>query len=1078
MIRRSLLEHARRQWRTTHRLITRHRMVTHTDMGRQLVRGLDMHSGYAYATPLFSTRIGANVPPAAVDWDVDEQDRAMTESGQEFVQPTVQLPDEIALAPETPDLPTPDVSAPRVDPLVELVRRVRGQAPPEPVTPSAPSVPNAPQPAVDPLVEAVLRARGQAAAEPVESREPLAIQPAVDPLVEAVRQARGQTTRSEPAPRPLADVPQPASVTPAEPVSTNLLPATDDSRAARLSALRRRQPLGTRIVELPTGEQASDSTQPSRPATLSAPEKAAVPPTATPRIAEQERVLPTSFTTSAEVGAQTSQADPREESQSNTLAIEPDVLVEHGTSEPQLVDEPSNTSAENGNSTPKLPSSATPDWVDRLAKAARDQIVKPTHNTPLVDVETSSPALLPSEPPAVPAPRSTAPLSQVAVPPARGDALASTLASVPADIPTMRVSADTAGTMSAERVDVPIAPPSSEAVPSPAAALPPVVVVPEHGASPTTLLPVQPVADSARVQLAPSEGTPSDTGTTSVDAPVVHAEDATVGVGASETAIKAPADARQLEIPVEDSVLSTPGAADQGLVREEALPISTDHSAQVWAARLAQAAGLPEPIAEQSLDHVPLPFVAPATLADSNTSGAPAKPVVSAAQPVRATPSSPKDKADDPARSPSSAPDHSSEAWAGRMAALMHPPSAASPSSQQATLPSRERLQSQEAPSAQPRVVQPVEAMPNAQARDSAARAVSPAQALQRPRVGTPRVAENVPAASANVASSLPAPDDRSPGAWASRLFPTLQPTEQQSMPQLRDGDLTPPVHEVPASESQPTPVTETTRRFLQPLVGIDPGSVRVHTGVHADQLASSHRADAVTTGEDVLLANGNAGDSPEALGLLAHELTHVARTREPRFVPPMLTRARPIADEEALAQTVERQVTRAAQARQVQQSRGAQEIGASPNTTTTPDNASRIGQHFSLEATEDMPLWAGLPAPWEPLPSWIAVPTASEAALPLAPAINQQTSTPARVVTSVPAAASSMPAPTGGNGAAPAAQLAAIDRTEATEAISATPPASQEPPKQAAEPNLDVLARQVYSILKQRLAAERRRQG
>ena len=73
-------------------------------------------------------------------------------------------------------------------------------------------------------------------------------------------------------------------------------------------------------------------------------------------------------------------------------------------------------------------------------------------------------------------------------------------------------------------------------------------------------------------------------------------------------------------------------------------------------------------------------------------------------------------------------------------------------------------------------------------------------------------------------------------------------------------------------------PLSASARRFLEPIVGIDPASVNVYQAPHG--AAATRGADAVTVGNDVVLAAGQAGESPRALGLLAHELTHVAHER------------------------------------------------------------------------------------------------------------------------------------------------------------------------------------------------------
>ena len=84
-----------------------------------------------------------------------------------------------------------------------------------------------------------------------------------------------------------------------------------------------------------------------------------------------------------------------------------------------------------------------------------------------------------------------------------------------------------------------------------------------------------------------------------------------------------------------------------------------------------------------------------------------------------------------------------------------------------------------------------------------------------------------------------------------------------------------PSPHQAPPPAQPPSPLPESTRRFLRPLVGIDPIVAHVHTAA-AGQLPVG--VDAATVGRDVLIAPGRGGDSPEALGLLAHELTHVAQ--------------------------------------------------------------------------------------------------------------------------------------------------------------------------------------------------------
>src|SRR2546421_11755757 len=189
-------------------------------------------------------------------------------------------------------------------------------------------------------------------------------------------------------------------------------------------------------------------------------------------------------------------------------------------------------------------------------------------------------------------------------------------------------------------------------------------------------------------------------------------------------------------------------------------------------------------------------------------------------------------------------------------------------------------------------------------------------------------------------------------------------------------------------SEARPasTPLSQRARRFLQPLVGIDLASIRIYRDTQAEQLADVYQADAITVGDDVAIAAGHPDDTPETLGLLAHAFTHVARQREPRFVPPIarvmnsastsanmpgnMTPGRPSdpADEEALAQQVERRVTRVAE-EQVDQ------MASLPTVPSGSPIEPPAGAGTPRAVSVPRPArdsWGGLPAPWEPLPDWL----------------------------------------------------------------------------------------------------------
>jgi uncharacterized protein DUF4157 len=188
----------------------------------------------------------------------------------------------------------------------------------------------------------------------------------------------------------------------------------------------------------------------------------------------------------------------------------------------------------------------------------------------------------------------------------------------------------------------------------------------------------------------------------------------------------------------------------------------------------------------------------------------------------------------------------------------------------------------------------------------------------------------------------------------------------------------------------------------LRALVGIDPASVPVYRGELAARLAQAHAADAVTIGGQVMLAAGQSTAGPSGAALLAHELTHVARHRQPRFVPPVLTNAgaaagspsappemavaltgqvlRPVAgpidhdNEEAVAGSVERAVRHAA---------GMSEIAA--GLDSAPHQVG-VPAHQPL-TDDDQPsgaaAWGGLPAPWEPLPAWLTIPAPAPSSTP-----------------------------------------------------------------------------------------------
>ena len=330
----------------------------------------------------------------------------------------------------------------------------------------------------------------------------------------------------------------------------------------------------------------------------------------------------------------------------------------------------------------------------------------------------------------------------------------------------------------------------------------------------------------------------------------------------------------------------------------------------------------------------------------------------------------------------------------------------------------------------------------------------------------------------------------RAPGG-AVPVVPGAAPTgaRQPPTPDVAHADLAPAARATPALPARvagarsaapparpPAPVAPSTRRLLTPLVGIDPASVRVHRGARADALADAYSADAVTGGEDVVIASRHAEGSPEGLGVLAHELTHVARRRAPAFVPPIAREPSPRAPdrdasgEERVALDVESRVRHAA--RSAPAARGAPPRPTAPveqPVTVAPDEASRAADAPERDAGR----WGSLPAPWEPLPASLLAHGGAEAVPhPAPPAPRGQASGQASGQGNGmgPAAPSA-----GGNGVQAAARSRTVDDR------SASPPAGAATSRGVGGqgeggPDVDALARQVYDSLKRRLAAERRR--
>lgn len=333
------------------------------------------------------------------------------------------------------------------------------------------------------------------------------------------------------------------------------------------------------------------------------------------------------------------------------------------------------------------------------------------------------------------------------------------------------------------------------------------------------------------------------------------------------------------------------------------------------------------------------------------------------------------------------------------------------------------------------------------------------------------------PQAETSVAQSpeLAAPPPAQPPAAAEAQTPPLRPAPQHAAaPQAPATAPTAAFEGVPPNAIE-VPIPESTRRFLTPLVGVDPTSVRVFEAPPDSPLTTG--ADAVTLSpQAVVLATGNADQSPEALGLLAHELTHAARAREPEALPPVIEAesAAPTA-EEPLAREVEARVIAAAES---SQTASAPLVSAAPEPPEAPPQRNEIPSADSQEESSETgqqfspTYWRGLPAPWEPLPEWMTVPW------PLMPSGNGNGNSNTNghaADTAAPVTTPSAPAASAASAPAAGAQFAETTRSLPPTTTQQSQSAEHQQP-QPVEPDLDALAQQVYTILKRRISAERRR--
>jgi hypothetical protein len=300
-----------------------------------------------------------------------------------------------------------------------------------------------------------------------------------------------------------------------------------------------------------------------------------------------------------------------------------------------------------------------------------------------------------------------------------------------------------------------------------------------------------------------------------------------------------------------------------------------------------------------------------------------------------------------------------------------------------------------------------------------------------------------------------------SPRYWLERLQRAERAEREQR-------ELRPDTAEVQPGDRviAPEPLAPSTRRFLRPLVGVDPESVPVYRETPDQPLVSRSGADAITLDDTIVLGIGEQEDSVEGLGLLAHELTHAARRRTPRFVPPVVRNTPGMAarDEEQIARQVESRVREAAR-REDDLRVGRPDVPVAPDVPVFPPPSGHEEPHASVRPIplqdRDAAAFGGLPAPWEPLPDLFNQTSPSPTGVGGDHHVMQREITVPTVAT-----ASGQTAPV-------------VQRAETGRTVPEAPAPEQPPPtQQMVEPDLDALARQVYAVLRRRLLAEQRRAG
>jgi len=159
--------------------------------------------------------------------------------------------------------------------------------------------------------------------------------------------------------------------------------------------------------------------------------------------------------------------------------------------------------------------------------------------------------------------------------------------------------------------------------------------------------------------------------------------------------------------------------------------------------------------------------------------------------------------------------------------------------------------------------------------------------------------------------------------------------------------------------------------------------------------------------------------------------------------------------DEESLARRIESAVERTAQKSGIDPKSGSAELLAHDSPPATSSRTSDKAQDSANQ-------WGGLPAPWEPMPAWISPPETQDTTT------DTETSSMPAMPSEVISSSSSAAAPA---------------RADVARSLPDAEPPKENGHEEAEQnhkkvgPDLDALAKQVYAIMRQRLAADRRRE-